>query len=234
MTYIIPIFPPLSIFMGYGLSQAIRRGSRRPFPWGVAITVVLFGVILLGLIYAQTVGIEDVPLYLDSWRAVLLGFGVFGVVAFCVASLRSEYGKRKAILMGLAPLGFCFVAHFGVPDSVVEKDAPGRLLEKHRTRIGADTVLIACEESVGAVCWNFKRDDVYLLPPGGELDYGLSYPDADGRLLDEESAIRLIEKNRDRLALVGRAERMPGFGEFLPEPVSKESSGSEGFEIWFY
>ena len=36
-----------------------------------------------------------------------------------------------------------------------------------------DTILVSDEVQVRAVCWFFKRDDVYLLAGRGELRYGL-------------------------------------------------------------
>ncbi len=56
--------------------------------------------------------------------------------------------------------------------------------------ITQNTVIIADDETVRAVCWYCKRSDVYLLGGGGELTYGLAYKDAKGRGIDLQAAMR--------------------------------------------
>jgi 4-amino-4-deoxy-L-arabinose transferase len=69
------------------------------------------------------------------------------------------------------------------------------VLEKYRDRVN-DAVIISDEKTIGAACWYLRRNDIYLLENGGELNYGLNYPEASNRLIDIDSVKGFIEKNR--------------------------------------
>ncbi len=234
LTYILPCFPPFAILMSFGLSRTLDKGKSRVFQVGAAITGIFFGLILLTLICIQVFDYGGFRLYSHPWKATMAGTGLAGMVVFCFWSLRSRYGKGKVVLVGLAPLLLLFLAHFTIPDLVIEANAPGRLLEKHQYQIGHDTVIISCKEAVGAACWTLKRDDVYLLGSEGELKYGLDYKDAAGRLLDANSATRLIDRNRGRTVLIARAKRIMKLRNALPLQVYQDNSGSGGYVFWRY
>jgi len=234
LTYVLPCFPPFALLMAFGLSQTLDKGKSKAFQWGVAATGFFFGMILLALIYIQIFSYGGFRLYSQSWKATMVANGLVFMALFCFFSLRSQYGKRKVVLLGLAPLLLFFLVHFTIPDFVIEQSAPGRLLEKHQYHIKPDAVIIACEESVGAACWYLKRDDVYLLRSAGELTYGLHYKDAAGRLLDVKAATRLIDQNRGKTVLIARAERIRDLRNALPDPAYQDDSGLEGYALWRY
>jgi 4-amino-4-deoxy-L-arabinose transferase len=234
LTYILPCFPPFAILMAFGLSRTLDKGKRKAFQWGVAITGFFFGLILLALIYIQVFGYGGFRLYSHPWKSAMVLTGLAVMVVFCFWSLRSRYGKGKIVLLGLAPLLLVFLAHFTIPDLVIEASAPGRLLENHENQIGPDDVIISCEEAVGAACWNLKRDDVYVLGSAGELKYGLDYKDAAGRLLDVNSATRLIDQNRGKTVLIARIKRIIEVRNGLPLPVNQDISGPGGYVFWRY
>jgi 4-amino-4-deoxy-L-arabinose transferase len=148
--------------------------------------------------------------------------------------LRNANGVSRVMLLGLAPLMFLFIVHFAVPGIVIEQSAPGRLLEKHLNKIKSSDIIISCEEAVGAACWTLKRNNVYLLGPAGELTYGLGYPDGSGRLLDAESAARLVERNQGHIAIVARADKVRGLRKALPAPFIEDDSGPDGYVFYRY
>jgi 4-amino-4-deoxy-L-arabinose transferase len=234
LTYILPIFPPLAILMALGLSPVLGHGNRKVLDWGLAVTGCLFMIILLALIPIQIFGFHGFYLYSQTWKAAMLAIGLLCAALFCLWSLRSQDGMRKLVLLGFSPLLLLFLVHFLIPDSVIEESAPGRLLEKHRDAIRSDTIIIAGEEVVGAACWNFKRNDVYILGPAGEFTYGLNYPDAAGRQLDTKSVIDLIGRNPINTLLIFRTKKMPDLHTVLPQPVFQENTGPNGYELWQY
>ena len=234
LTYILPCLPPFAVLMALGLTKALRKGNSRVLQWGIAATGVLFGMILLALIGIQLFGYGGSHFYRQPWKAMMAVNGLVFMVLFCFWSLRSQSGEGKILLLGLAPLLLLFLAHFTTPDFVIQHSAPGRFLENHRTLIKPETVIIAGEESAGAVCWNLKRDDVYVMKPAGELTYGLHYKDAAGRLLDADSATRLIERNRGKTVLIARADRIRDLRHALPAPACQTDSGPGGYALWQY
>ncbi len=234
LPYILPCFPPFAVLMTFGLLDILDKGSRKVFQWGVAATGTFFGMILLALIYIQIFSYEGFRLYSQPWKAMMVVNGLVFMILFCFWSLRCQYGKGKVVLFGLSPLLLFFLAHFTIPGFVIEKSAPGRLLEKRQYQIKPDAVIIADEEAVGAACWNIKRDDVYLLRSAGELTYGMHYKGAADRLLDVKSATRLIDRNRGKTMLIARAKRIRDVLNVLPEPAYQDDSGLEGYVLRRY
>jgi 4-amino-4-deoxy-L-arabinose transferase len=220
------------MLMAVGLSSALTDGKRKAFQRGAAATGILMGLILLALIYAQGVGYEGFRPYSQPIKAVMAGAGVAFMVCFSFAAMYTRNNRSKILRIGLAPLLLFFLAHFSIPDVVLQKNDPGWLLRENRARIGSDAVVISCEEAVSAVCWNLKRDVIYLLKSAGELDYGLTYRDAAGRLLDPGSAASLIDQNGGKAVLISRAKRIHELYSVLPVPAYQEESGPAGFVLW--
>jgi 4-amino-4-deoxy-L-arabinose transferase len=234
LTYILPCFPPFAILMSLGLMRNHAMGKYRIFAWGVVATLACFILILLSLIWIQTCSYQGFRPYSQPWKAMMVINGLFFMVLFCFWSLRSPNGHNRVMLLGLAPLMFLFVAHFAVPDIAIEQSAPGRLLEKNLNKIEINDSIISCEEAVGAACWALKRNNVYLLGPAGELTYGLGYPDGTGRLLDADSAVRLIKKNQGHIAIIAKADKVRGLRQALPAPIYEDDSAPDGYVFCRY
>ena len=184
LTYVLPCFPPFALLMALGLSHLLAKGKSRAFQGGATVAALSFAVLLVGLIFLQFFGYQGFRLYGHLRMTVMASIGLLGLVFTCFWSARSRNATGKVTLFGLSPLLFFFVAHFAIPDLVVEQSAPGRLLARHHNLIQPETVLIADKEVAGAVCWEYKRDDIHVVGSPGEMDYGLQYRDASGRLLD--------------------------------------------------
>lgn len=234
LTYILPCFPPFAILMSSGLMRNFSKGKKRMFDWGVVVTAACFVLILVYFIWIQIFSYQGSRLYSQSWKAMMVINGLFFMVLFCFWSLSNPNGVNKFLFLGLAPLMFLFVAHFAVPDFAIEQSAPGRLLEKNLNKTENDDVIIACEEAIGAACWTLKRHNVYLLSPAGELTYGLGYEDGSGRLLDTQSAARLIEKNQGHIVIIARADKARSLRQTLPAPFFQDDSGPDGYVFYRY
>jgi len=234
LTYILPCFPPFSLLMALGLSHLLAKGKNKAFQVGAVAAALFFALLLVGLILLQTFGYQGFRLYSHPQMTAMAIIGLAGLVFSCFWSARSRNATSKVILLGLAPLLLYFGAHFAIPDLVVEESAPGRLLARHHDLIQPGTVLIADKDVAGAVCWTYKRDDVYVLGSPGELDYGLRYRDASGRLLDLPTTARLIADHPGQTVLVARAKRFRDQRASLPRPTSEDDSGPEGFVLLTY
>ncbi len=202
--YILPCFPPLAALVAIGLSRCFGRDHChcRAFYFGVAFNALFLGALLLALVISQGF---DVGFRVfgdaEGGKAVLTGAAlVLGVVISLFARLsRRPLGKWLAVPLSVAPL--LLASHFALPEAMIRERVPGVLLERHAERIGPDTLLVADGEVVRAVGWHFKRDDIYLTSPQ-ELEYGLSYPDAAGRLLDGPGFAKLLRRNAGRRSVV--------------------------------
>lgn len=140
---------------------------------------------------------------------------------------------NQIVLIGISPFLLFFIVHFTMPPIGYEK-LPGNLIQKNQQNISNYTTIVSDENCISAVCWYLKRNDVYLLMGGGELDYGLGYSDVSGRLIDLESAADLINRKNGKIIIIARTRNILRWKDQLPNPRFQDSSGPEGYTLWRY
>ena len=233
LTYILPCFPPFAILIAFGLLHVLKKDTRsRLFQGGIVVNTILFSLILVAFLYVQLFGFNGFRPYSQAWKAVMVVNGLAYFVLFLVWAFRSRTTVSKTLLLGLSPLLLFFVVHFTIPDLTREVKSPGPILEQYAQGIDSKDIVISDENSIRAVGWYLKRNDVYLLGGTGELDYGMKYKDAAGRLLDMQTAVDLIQNNRGRTVLIARVKHIARWRDQLPQPVFQDQSGPEGYVIW--
>ncbi len=233
LTYILPCFPPFAILMFLGLINILNKERKNIFKWGVTGTGIFFGLILLALIYFQLAGFNDFRLFKHSWKAIMLANSLIVIILFCFLANKSIKATGKILMLGLSPFLFFIVIHYTIPNQSTASKIPGIVLERHRN-ISNDTIIISDESTIAAACWYMHRNDIYLLEGGGELNYGLTYPDASERLIDLNSVADFIQKNRGKIVLTGRVRNLKKWKEFLPAPDFQDDSGPKGYALWTY
>ena len=235
LTYILPCFPPFSVLMAFGILHVLKKNAQdKLFQGGAAVSGVLFSLILVAFLYVQLIGINGFHPFSQPWKAMMIINALVFLILFFYWAFRSHIGKDKAFVFGMAPFLLFFVAHFTIPDLAIEKKSPGPFLEHHKGSIADDDVIISDEDSIRAVCWYLRRNDVYLIGGAGELDYGLSLKDADGRRLDRNSTARLIEHHRGKTILIARARNISRWRDHLPQPVLQDQNGPYGYMLLRY
>lgn len=234
LTYILPCFPPFAILMTFGLLNIFKKERKNIFRWGVAGTGIFFSLILLALMYVQLFGYQGFRPYSQPWKVIMFVNSLIVIIIFCFWVFKDSKSYKKITLIGFSPFLFFFTTHFIIPDLTIEKNVPGILLERYRQNISHDTIIMSDENTVRAVCWYLGRSDVYLLEDGGELNYGLSYSDASGRLIDIKSAADLIKWNGGKIILIARGKNILRWRDQLPGPVFQDDSGPEGYVFWRY
>ena len=231
LTYILPCFPPFAMLMSTGLKKYFETGGKKLFSVAVWSLALLTGIIAVALIGVQIMGFKGFKPYALTWK---WGLGVFGFMVFTfllISAVRVTNSKTKLMLVGCAPLLVLFGSNFIMPDLTLEHKAPGAFLLKNVHKIQTDTMLVADEDPMGAVCWFYKRDDVYLLEGGGEVSYGLNYEDAKYRSLNLKQFKDLVLQNAEtgRVVLVAKSRKYRRWKQNLPEPVYEASSGKGGY-----
>ena len=235
LTYILPCFPPFAILTAFGLLHVLKKDTQsRLFQGGIVVNSILFSLILFVFLYVQLFSFNGFQPYSQAWKAVMVVNGLAYFVLFLVWAFRSRTTVGKTLLLGFSPLLLFFVVHFTIPDLTREVKSPGPILEQYAQRIDSKDIVISDENSIRAVGWYLKRNDVYLLGGTGELDYGLKYKDAAGRLLDMQTAVDLIQNNRGRAVLIARVKHIARWRDQLPQPVFQDQSGPEGYVLWKY
>ena len=232
-TYILPCFPPLIILISIGLRNYLKGGVNRAFRVGAFLfSAMVCGLgITLVLIHLTDLRIFSVYDPAETWKWVLLVIGLltWGLLLGCAGG--SQNSPRKIVLFTAAPLLFMLIAPSVMPDQLKEKRAPAAFLLRHLDRIKPDTILVSDDDPVRAVCWFYKRCNVFLIENGGELGYGLGYGDSKHRLLSIRQFKDLARKTADKgnVILIMKAKRYAEYHHLIPKPLFEDIDGRFAF-----
>jgi len=233
-TYILPCFPPLAILVSTALLTYFANTKKNTLAPPAYLIAGIAAALAIALIVTRAMTMDS-ALYgkHEMWKAVigvtgLLGYA-FVLIVFCTGNAE---GFRKQILYFAAgPAVFTFCAHFSAPDRFIEEKAPAEFLERHRDRISSDDILVSDNYLASAVCWAYKRNDVFLVGRPGELEYGLRYSDSKHRLLDLDhlsEPIMTVSPNA-RIALITLTRRYVECRHRLPKPVYEDIDDNFAF-----
>ena len=219
LTYILPCFPPLAILISSGLDQYFETGCKKAFNAGgksLALLVVGIAVVFIGV---QSIGFNGFKPYSQIWKWAL---SVAGLIAFAylllIACRETEY-KKKIVFYAISPIFIIFSTHFILPDVTLQHKTPGEFLLQYSKLVHPDTILVSDEDQVRAVCWFYKRNDVYLLGGAGELMYGLQYQDSKDRLLTIDRFNTLVKRYPGRIVAVFNFQKYQSLKGKLPKPL---------------
>lgn len=207
-TYILPCFPPLAILLAAGLDNYLRHNNKQAFN-----RVSLFnGMVLLSVLALLLVQqfAATRPLYQQTelLKLVMVALTLLAAVVACLRATKSTNTNVKLILTGTAVLPLIVLIQFAMPNQIKESDTLARLFTEVGHKIGPDTLVVSDGSILRAVNWYLKRADVYLLT-SNEMSYGLSYPDATGRLLNARSFAALLANRHNRQMAVFCAAACP-------------------------
>ncbi|MBC8456836.1 MAG: phospholipid carrier-dependent glycosyltransferase [Deltaproteobacteria bacterium] len=221
--YILPCFPPLVIIIAIGLTDYFEKGKKRAFNICTLSLAGLMGAIAVALVIGQTTSIFGFRGYHGSetwkWVVVVAGLLIWGTAAF-FSAVRSGPGKKLA-LYAIAPLLLLFSGHFILPDHVMEDRAPEKVLLRNRDMVHPETIVVTGDHLVHAVCWFYKRDNIYLLETSGEHRYGLDRDHSNpSRLLTIKELREIINRNsgKNRVILIAEEKRYRQWMSLLPKP----------------
>jgi 4-amino-4-deoxy-L-arabinose transferase len=219
-TYVLPCFAPLSLFLAVGLAQSMKESEFRPFratAWTCAaavITALPFLNLASGPVFAWD----------EIWK---WAFGCAALVAWsaiCVASACAKSMKMSLGLFAIAPVALMLSAHFIVPKQAVESRTPEAFIERYAEAIDPEDQIYSTNYLAPAVCWVLKRSDIGILQRGGELQYGLNYPDAKNRAIQiSELAKQINDHTRTRGVIVMITDcTYSRYQKYLPEATRME------------
>ena len=226
-TYMLPCFAPLSILLAAGLEQYLAAGYARA--WRVAGGLVAFAflAVLMLLVAAQNGAFGAPPFGSGEYGRWATFFGALlcgamgGTVA--LASRESSLGR----IAGIAVAGAALLVplHFALPRQALDNFAPGGAVARYAA--STDTVVVSDAPLFGTAAWVLKRADIYVASPG-EIEYGLSYPEAKHRLLDGPAFAALLAANRGRhdVVLVCVPSTEEELKALLPSSARREQQGN--------
>ena len=236
--HILPCFAPLAVLFSIGLTRYFETGKRKTFDFSVCF----FGVItaLTALLLAASLR-ADFPfrtIYApgETWKGVAAVISIFIWSALSFSAAWVSGPTKKLWLYGSASLMLLFGSSYILPDRIFEGKAPGQLLERHAAEVHADTQLVSDPYLVHALCWYYKRNNVYLLEKRGELGYGIRHDlTQPSRLLTLKDFGEMVKKDstdKHGVILVIEADRYDQYGDLLPEPKLVDREGGFVFATY--
>ncbi len=235
--YILPCFPPLAVLFAVGLTGYFEKGKHRAYSvsaWVLAMVVGLGGLFLLlsgfGVFGEMRIygAAEQEKWFLGSLGTLLWAF-------LTVGSTRTKDYRKKMAFYCSGIMAFFFFANFAVPDHVMDRRMPGRLLARNLSRVSSDAVLVSNDNVVRGVCWFFKRHDVKLLEKVGELTYGLKHEQGKpGKFLSVEALKATIAENAGKhpVVLVLIKDHYEEYKDRLPDPSFEDADHYFVLAVW--
>ncbi|MFV9688995.1 lipid IV(A) 4-amino-4-deoxy-L-arabinosyltransferase [Pantoea sp. Ep11b] len=196
-TYILPCFVPLSLLMAhYGLNTAQRAGR--------ALTVngwinLIFGILTVAtvLLVLAPWSLTHHPLFAPQEKLKLglaaLAFLVWGAVG--AYSCRSS--RHRWLASALCPLGVALLIGSAIPAKIRDAKQPQSFVSAMSDRLAASRFILADNPGVAsAAAWHLHRSDIGFYDARGELEYGLSYPDAQSRFVSAADFSHWLDEHR--------------------------------------
>lgn len=200
-TYILPVFAPLALLLGATVVDSLdanRFGSFRINNVINACVGVFLSVLLLGIGHG----------YIDSnyrysageeWE-VYAALGVFGSwIAINIIQFKwpLKFQQYSWWVNGVifVPVLLLFIEF--LPLALFYSKAPEIFIEENRSLLQSSDILVSDDVGIASgLAWDLKRSDIILFGQSGELHYGLTYPDAKGRLVEISEFSQWLEKQR--------------------------------------
>jgi 4-amino-4-deoxy-L-arabinose transferase len=230
-TYILPCFPPMAILFAVGLDKYFEKeNERKLFNYPLMILSCLIGIAAVGFLINQVTGWPK-TLYNETetlkWILAFVAFLSCGTFLFF--SARNKETNKKLFYFCIAPALIMFLSHFLLPERIIERKAPSAFLKKHQARIPEGALIISYKNMLRAVCWEYKRNDLYLFMQTGEFKYGLKQPDSKHRYFQKTEELADFIRERSKKEPVFLLIRTKIFKKdcagILPEAKFSESVG---------
>jgi 4-amino-4-deoxy-L-arabinose transferase len=230
-TYILPCFVPLSILLAVGLAKSMEKQDSKLFrgaAWTSAAVAGLAAAVITAMIFLNP-AFRPIFTSDEMWKWIA---GFMALVAWCGISIASARTKRMAIGLGLfaaAPVALMLSGHFVLPKWATWSRTPEAFIRRCAGAIDREDQVYSTNYLAPAVGWVLKRDDIGILGRGGELEYGLNYPDAMNRQIQIAELVKEInDRTRTRAVILMINDKdYSNYQKNLPEAVRTDQA--DGF-----
>ncbi|PKE30250.1 lipid IV(A) 4-amino-4-deoxy-L-arabinosyltransferase [Rahnella sp. AA] len=219
-TYILPCFAPLALLMADHLAQIRQSEKLRALKAnGIINTVfgVLMAVAVLVISGLLPFHIKATYTPAESQRAMI------GILCFAVWALAGVMSltdlKKRWYWAAICPLVLALLVGQAIPQKVMDSKQPQAFLTKNLALLQDSRYVLTDNVGVAtAVAWTLKRSDILMFDEKGELQYGLSYPDAKDSFVDSASFPAWLQKAREEgnVSVILRLDRNTGVKSNLP------------------
>jgi 4-amino-4-deoxy-L-arabinose transferase len=196
-TYILPCMAPFSIMLAIGITEYLKKGAIGLFRVGVVVNALslltLFSVFLYFGFFTEN---RHVAFYPETETELLILFLILIFMAVLPTFFLSltDNIQFKIMLVALPVLPIYLAFNSSLPTHVILNKSPVALFSQFESKLALDDVAIADGDILPSVNWSLKRDDLYAFDTRGELAYGLGYPEAAHRYLDEPGFVAKLNE----------------------------------------
>jgi 4-amino-4-deoxy-L-arabinose transferase len=233
-TYILPCFAPFSFLLAVALMDRFEcHHENRSLQTGIYLTGVIVVVSLATtLVVSGLYAFDHIPLLDADFIPKSVGWfiGLSIALLLVLGASRDRRGRQKAIMLGLTVAVIFVTGTICSPTEISSNLGIQGFLESEQHRIEPDTRIVANTKTLQALCYVYKRDDVFLFMDKGEIAYGLSYPEAQHRYLETPELNNMIEqRGAQRVVLALKSSPGDSFRGELPLPNYQR----QWMNIWF-
>jgi 4-amino-4-deoxy-L-arabinose transferase len=235
-TYILPCFAPLSLLLSVGLTESMKKQDSGLLRVGAWTSAAVAGIAAVAITAMSFWNLASRPIFApdERWKWVV---GSAALVAWCSISIASARAKNMSMSLGLfavVPVALMLSAHFIVPKQAVESRIPEAFIERCAVAIDPEDDIYSTNYLAPAVCWVLKRSDMGIVERGGELQYGLNYPDAKHRQIQiSDLAKEINDHTRTRGIILMITDRdYSRYQKYLPEATWMD--GTDGLVFLKY
>jgi len=204
--YILPLFPPLSLVMGYFF--ALRRQETVPVSWEIIFYIIFFVIIIIaglfgvsGMIVSHMKVSPDIPGILQNIKNLEIGIII---ISACMISMMCVRRMRRFSHIFYALTGFSLAIlmmlmfHVKVIDEQKTTKSLAKIINSSFPRKAMVVNLGSFEETLPF----YTGRRVYVADYQGELTMGSKYPDAAPYFLDKKAFITLFDSGEPILTVV--------------------------------
>ena len=182
-TYVLPCFAPLSLLFALGLTHSPNVSGLKLFRTTALLCAAVFGLTagVIAAVHFSNVTSGTLFASGETWKWIVASAALVASSAIYVVSARAKSMTTSLCFFAVAPVALMLSAHFIVPEQIVKSRVPETLIERCAGAIHPEDRIYSTNYLAPAVCWALKRTDIGIFGRGGELQYGLNYPDAKHR-----------------------------------------------------
>jgi 4-amino-4-deoxy-L-arabinose transferase len=229
LTYILPCFPAFSILLAAGLERTVDGQHQRAMRGALLALAVVFALLLAAILVVQTGRIVS-PVYTESESLRTTALYVLFTLGLgsAAGAFWSARAVTRAVALAIGGVAFILPLQALLPERVLDHATPTVAVARHAP--SRDTVIVADASRFGTVAWTLKRDDIYVVSPG-EIEYGLSYPEARFRRLTGQMLADLVDTigARSDILIVCKPATAAAISGMLPARAAPFQDGSTVF-----
>lgn len=225
-TYVLPCYAPLAVLLAMGVQRYMHAGFTPLFDKVLKIVAIVLAVGVVGFSAWQMAAPQAWTLY-QRHETLKWVLAAIAILTFCIVLALASRDSRRSWKLPMIAAGFVpllIAGNYAVPGRVLESKAHSEALAVLRENAMPGKSIIAVNSSMmHSVAYNYHLTDLVLLYSGGELAYGLSYPEAEGRNLSMPEFKALIEsKDRPPVVMITRRNQDEDLAPGTPEPDVKQ------------